>query len=233
MRKILLFFILFVFIACLPVNAQMQLNINNQTLRDNLTYNHKSVSSSLKLNLNTEAIASSNERLNRIRMMFMVNFIYALTFGDFGKLYSSAIGLELTYAYVLSQQIMLVGSIGYLSWILKNSLSPGFSESFSSIPLMFGLRYFFLKQMTLLLPYLTLQLGLHFLKQTQEFSFLGFTDKFSESQTKFGLNFGAGVLYSIAAALFIDFSIKYMLINGDPNSISNLGFHIGASYSVQ
>jgi opacity protein-like surface antigen len=232
MKKILLPFIILLLLLNLPVNAQMHLKFNTQTPSDNLSYKHEALSSNLKLNLNTEAIASSNERLNKVRMMVMMNLIYALTFGDFGKIYSSAIGLELTYAYILSQQIMLVGSLGYLSWIHKNSLPAGIEESFSSFPFMIGLRYFFLKQMTVLLPYLTLQLGLHFLKQTTKYSFGSFSDEFSESQTKFGLNIGTGFLYCIAAALFIDFSIRYMLINGDPNSISNLGFHGGVSVPI-
>ena len=233
MRKIIFLSIFSVVAFVLPAKAQMHLKFNTQPSVENLTYKTEAVSSNLKLHLNTSALAAANERLNKVRMMFIMNFVYALTLGDFGNLYSSAIGFEFTYAYILSQQIMLTASLGYLSWILKNSLPSGYEQNFTSFPLMIGLRYLFLRQMTLLFPYVSLQLGLHFLKQTQKFSFGNFLDEFSESTTKFGFNAGVGLMYYIAAAVLIDFSIRYLFINGDPDSISNIGFHAGASYAIE
>ncbi len=166
-------------------------------------------------------------------MMILLNFIYAVTLGDFGNAYSGAIGLELTYAYIFSQQIMFIGSLGYLSWLLKNELPEGYEQSFSSIPLMVGLRYFLLQQMAVLMPYLSFQIGMHFLKEKQKIIIGNFNREFSDSWTKLGMNIGAGLMYFLTTAFMIDFSIRYMFINFDPNTISNIGFHVGASYSVQ
>ncbi|MEO8398528.1 MAG: outer membrane beta-barrel protein [Ignavibacteriaceae bacterium] len=232
MRKFFPIFFISFFICC-AANAQMHLKLDNQISSDNLNYKQSEVASGLKLNFNSELLAPPNERLNRIKMMLILNFVYALTFGDFGKNYSGAIGAQFTYGYLLAQQFLLIGSIGYLKWILKEDLPSGVENTFSSIPIMVGLRYFLLTNLAVLLPYLTVQVGLHLLKQTFKYNLGNFNFEDSNSETKFGFNIGAGTLYAIAAAFFIDFSIRYMFISGDPNSISNLGFFLGGSYAIQ
>lgn len=226
MRKIILFPIFAFILFVVPAKAQMHLQINSPSIADNLAYHQTSQYSNLNLKVNTSAIAN---RLDKVRMVLMLNLIYAVTLGNFSDVYKSAFGAEFTFAYIFTRQIWFLGTLGYLSWALKNDLPSGFEQSLTSIPLLFGIRYFILPQFAVLMPYLTLQLGLHFLKEKQTYDFGYVKDEFSESFTKFAMKIGAGFMYYVAAAFLIDFSIRYMYINFAPESIAALLFQLGGA----
>ncbi len=232
MRKTILFPIFAFILFVVPIKAQMHLQINSQSISDNLVYNQTAHYSNLQLKVNTSALTSSYKTLDKIRMMLMLNIIYAVTLGNFSDIYKSAFGAEFTFAYLFTRQIWFLGTLGYLSWALKNDLPSGFERSLTSFPLLVGIRYFLLSQFAVLMPYLTLHMGLHFLKEKQTYDFGFGKDEFSESFTKFAINFGAGFMYYLTAALFIDFSVRYMLISFAPESIAALAFHLGGAFPL-
>lgn len=227
----LLFFILLTNLSL----CQMQLKVSSETVQDNLAFsvNNQSYEAPLKLKVNTSSLLPSVDRLRAMRMFLILNFVYALTMGDFNDAWSGAVGGSFTFAYLLaSSAIMLTATVGYLSYLNKEDLPQGYDFSFSTIPILIGLRYLFLRNMAAFMPYLSLRLGLHLLKSTQKYSFAGFSDERSDSESKFGFNIGAGFMYLLSTAILLDFTLEYMSISADPDSINHIAFFLGLAYGL-
>lgn len=231
MKYVLLFFLVF-FVLIFSSYGQMQLQLDNPIPSDNLTYMEKNIPKGMELDINNSLLIPSSDRLRQIKMLLILNFVAALTLGDFGEQWSTAFGGNLTFAYVLMPALMLTASVAYLSWVYKDDLPDGYDYSFNSIPIMIGLRYLFLRNMAAFMPFLLVKAGIHLLRDRFEVNIGNFQQENTSSDSKFGINFGAGFMYLLSAVMLIDFSIEYMAIFHDPDSINNLAFFIGLAYGI-
>lgn len=137
----------------------------------------------------------------------------SLPMGDFSDAYNMGFGFLGNFYYGINQNIELTGSLGYLHWGLD---AEGADGGFSDVPLLAGARYYF--QRSAFTPYALAELGLHFRSFSFEVPFFGTID---ESDTEFGLGFGAGFLYDLGA-MQLDVNAKINIIS-DQNHITLLG----------
>jgi len=140
----------------------------------------------------------------------------AIPTGDFGDGFDLGFGGNAIFVYHLSPNTDLTGSAGYLTWNDgKGSIDP----TYSSIPVLFGIKYLFGKNK--LHGYGSAELGVHFTSlDLPEVNITpGETYGGKQSSAYFGWGIGAGLLYNISDKVDLDFSAKYnMIVVGEENS---------------
>ena len=140
--------------------------------------------------------------------------------GDMADSYGVGFGLQGTYLHLLSPQVHLSGSLAYKSFGFKDH-----DGSFSTIPLMIGLRYGF--EGSGMKPYIGAEFGLHFWSWNYPSGFGDITG----SDSDFGITPMFGVLLP-AGNMMIDLSARYDMIFRD-SSMGWLGINAGLLFSLE
>jgi hypothetical protein len=147
----------------------------------------------------------------------------ALPMGDFGDGYDMGFGGQGIFVYHINPNLDITGSAGYLTWGGKEG-----DYTFSSIPILAGVRYYFGKDK--FNPYVAGELGMHFYTfDVPEVVIPGYgtIGGGSESSSNFGFGFGAGFLYQLSPKLDLDVNAKYNSISGDGGSSNYIGIMAG------
>jgi opacity protein-like surface antigen len=144
------------------------------------------------------------------KMSAGVNAGVAFPMGDFGDGYKTGFGGSGVFSYMVTPEIALTGSIGYLTWTSKESSDA----TFRSIPVLVGGRYYFgnLPQIKF---FGAAELGLHMSKVKIEVPFFGTQE---ESNTNFGFGIGGGASYSLNKDANLELSLKYNNISTEGSS---------------
>ena len=157
--------------------------------------------------------------------------------GDFSDIASMGFGLNGAFIYGISEVFEATGSLGFISWsrdipTITETIDASTDGSFTSIPILAGVRYYFPQRN--LMPYATVELGLHI------FSTSDYTITISEVETNlegatdvnFGFAFGGGAVYEVSKGFKVDGSLKYNIINGDPSSLTHLTLRAGVIFDI-
>jgi opacity protein-like surface antigen len=146
----------------------------------------------------------------------------AIPTGDFGDYYDVGWGGSGIFVYHSTPNIDVTFSIGYLTWGGKDSVEvsngslslyvPTADATFSSVPVLVGIKYLFGKEK--FLPYIAGDLGAQFVTiKTPDTEINGTTyPGESASDTFFGWDIGAGLVYKINEKIDLDFNAKYNMI---------------------
>lgn len=165
----------------------------------------------------------------------------AVPMGDFGDAVDLGFGGQGNFVYSVAPNIDITGSLGYLTWSYKLE-SDVTSGSFSSVPLLAGIRYTFPAKG--FAPYVMAQLGLHFVSSSIEINYDPYyymakgdgtsivtstqaTYKVSDSSTKFGFGLGAGFLLPLSPKLDLDVNATFNNISTDGSSSNYIGIMAG------
>jgi|MudIll2142460700_1097286.scaffolds.fasta_scaffold14494_4 opacity protein-like surface antigen len=160
----------------------------------------------------------------------------AIPTGDFGDDFDMGWGGNALFIYHISPNADFTGSVGYITWSGKDSIDA----TYSSIPVLIGVRYLFGKEK--IFGYGSAELGAHFTTLDLPEIDLGEGEVFggSESNTYFGWALGAGLLYKINEKLDLDFSAKYNMIlvgeedswNAESTSIDYISLMLGLEFGL-
>lgn len=167
------------------------------------------------------------------KMMLILQFALSLPTGDFGDVYNTGVGGNLTFAYSLYPYLILTGSLGYINWSGDEGLYGGFGGdadySVSSVPFLVGARYVFPTSSSFR-PYLLGEIGLHFMSYSSEGSYYGYSYDASASSTEFALGLGGGFMYPFSAAWSLDVNARYWIISdaGNFTVMAGVGYALGA-----
>lgn len=137
-----------------------------------------------------------------------------LPMGDFGDGYDMGFGGNAIFVYHLQPNLDITGSAGYQTWSGKNA-----DYTFSSIPVLAGIRYFFGKGK--FLPYVNGELGMHFVTVDVPAIVIpgfGTVGGGSSSDSFFGFGAGGGFLYEIGNKLNLDVNAKFNSISSEGGS---------------
>jgi hypothetical protein len=163
------------------------------------------------------------------KMAVGANVVLSLPMGDLGDAYKMGFGGTATFTYRIAKQIDLTGTAGYITYGVDSDKIDG---SYSTIPILFGGRYYFMPGKVQ--PYGTAELGLHFTSADVEIpsqTFGGFTiggGSQSVSATEFGFGFGGGVLVALSKSANIDGTVQLNFIGGE----LTLSIEAGASFAI-
>ncbi len=169
-------------------------------------------------------------------MSIGVNAEVSIPLGDFSNIASMGFGLNGKFIYGLSDVFETTGSIGFISWTrdvptITEVIEASVDGSFTSIPIMAGLRYYFPQRN--LMPYATAELGL------QIFTTSDYTITISKIDTKytgatdvnFGFAFGGGAVYEVSKGFKIDGNLKYNVISAE-SSLAHLTLQVGVLFGI-
>jgi opacity protein-like surface antigen len=169
-------------------------------------------------------------------MSIGLNGTLSVPIGDFNDVAKMGYGLSGTFYYDLTDNFELTGALGYLSWggdklELTNSSSSSATGSFSTIPVMVGVKYIFNGET--FLPYAAADIGLQVFStpdQKVEINGVVLASQKGETNAYLGFGFGGGLLYELSDYIKLDGSLNYNIISAD-NSIGHftvkLGFIVG------
>ncbi len=144
--------------------------------------------------------------------------------GDMGDGYGMGFGLVGTYVHKLGDQLYGTGSLGYKYFGMSD-----LDGSFSTIPLLVGVRYLFSDEGVK--PYAGAEIGLHFWSASVEIDLYTFGNyDVSSSGTDFGFTPYAGV-YIPAGNLIIDLSLRYDIEMGE-GDLTWLGISGGVLFPI-
>lgn len=145
---------------------------------------------------------------------FSIGAEVALPTGDDANFYSLAVGGSVRYEMPMGDNLGLMGTVGYLSYMLKSQFD-GTGISLSSIPILVGAKYYFQEQQSGF--YGMVQLGL---TMTTAKADLGGV---SYSASTSNLTFGPGVGYHLDN---LDFGASYNIISASGSSSAYMGLRI-------
>lgn len=154
------------------------------------------------------------------KMLLGVDLAFQLPVGNFSDETGIGLGALVRYEYKLIPKLNLTGRIGYIYSLKKDQ--GGLKFSVDNIPIWVGAKYFLLAD----LVYVGAEVGLNMLKFKAEVSYFGTTASGSDSETKLGINVGAGVLLS-------DFDIRAQLeflSIGDTTDALGLMVNVGYNF---
>lgn len=151
-----------------------------------------------------------------------------LPLGNLSDAYSAGFSINGLFIYNLQNQLDLTGNLGYMRLGSKVS---GLDASFSTVPLLAGIRYSFAGS-SAFTPYVGAELGLFFSSTTvsYDFGFFG-TQTATASSTDFGFIPQAGFTYPLSPALTLDANLKFNIITGG-GSETILGINAGVTYGL-
>ncbi len=166
----------------------------------------------------------------------------AIPMGDFGDAVDLGFGGQGNFAYTVSPNLQVTGSVGYLTWSYKTD-SDIASGSFSTVPVLAGIRYSFPAKG--FAPYVMAQLGVHFWSSSFEIDLDPLYDgmfktsgtnsvnatqatyEFSDNGTEFGFGVGAGFLLPLSPKLDLDVNATYNSILTEGSSTNYIGIMAG------
>jgi len=148
-----------------------------------------------------------------------------LPMGTFGDVAGFGFGFQARFQYGLNDQLALAGSLGYISFSEKNSVSS------SALPILVSARYYFTPGEGRV--YGQADAGLTSLSQTFNISFGGFGSvSGTGSTTNFSIGFGGGYEMPLANKWSLDFGAGYNIILASGGSFSYIGIRAGANYAL-
>lgn len=166
-----------------------------------------------------------------------VNAAVSIPMGDFNDVATMGFGLNGTFLYGVSEVFEVGGSVGFISWdgdkVEIENTSVEATESSTDIPILAGLRYYFPQRN--LKPYATAELGMHIFTSSGTKSIIGGVETATtkgETNVYFGFVFGGGAIYEVSKGFNIDGSIRYNIINGDPDSFTHLTLQVGVLFGI-
>jgi hypothetical protein len=150
--------------------------------------------------------------------------------GNFGNSYGVGFGGTAEFDYAASQNTSVTGKIGYLTWSGKN-LAPGFSASYSGVPLLVGVRYYphlFVTTKTEVKIYGHLEIGLMFGSTSTSGTFFGSSYSASASKTDITIVPSVGLEVPVSPTGSIDGSVRFF----DIASKGSIGFRVGYRMAI-
>lgn len=150
------------------------------------------------------------------KMAFGLQAGVAIPMGDFGDAYDMGFGGQGNFVYHINPMLDVTASVGYLTWSGNEA-----DYTFSSVPVLAGVRYYFGKDK--FKPYVAGELGMHFTSFDYEFEGISA----SSSDSYFGFGVGAGFLYKMGPNLDLDVNAKYNSISTEGSSSSYISIMAG------
>ncbi len=147
----------------------------------------------------------------------------ALPMGDMGDAYGTGFGLTGVFSYSLNPQLLLTGSVGYISFGEKIA-----GLSFSTVPVNAGIQYRF-NQDKKFQPYIGAETLLFFSSAKVNTGFFG---SVSSSSTDFGFTPIVGAAFPIAPNMEIRANLKYHIIFTSGSSSTFLGIGGGVHFRL-
>ncbi len=171
-----------------------------------------------------------------------VNGVVALPMGDFGDFAKTGFGATGTFLFRVIPQLDVTGTIGYLTFGVDVPTVQGANikadGSFSSIPILFGGRYYFMPGKVQ--PYGAAEIGLHISSGSD--TEVSFTNPFTgqtttqtvegESSTNLGFGFGGGVLIEAGKNLKFDGGVQFNIISTTGSSSSYISIEAGVLFGL-
>lgn len=160
------------------------------------------------------------------KMAIGAGLVVSLPMGSFGDAANVGIGGTAAFELQFMPQLTGVGQIGYISYGTKSDYT-----SFSSVPLLFGLKYFFVPGVGF---YGIGKLGFNFFSTSTDipsyniggFSFGG--GSASASSTEFTFALGAGYEVPVSSNFSLDFSGTFNIIS----DFTNIQFRGGGKLAL-
>ena len=139
----------------------------------------------------------------------------ALPMGTFGDAVNMGFGGTGTFQYMVTNNIGLTGSLGYLTFSYDDAF--GFDGSYSVIPVLFGARYYFGESKTKFYALANLGIYSESVSYTYTYELFGvpYTQDISASDSDFGFAFGAGIKLPIGKTMCFDANAKYNIVSSD------------------
>ena len=171
-------------------------------------------------------VVSLTQAQEKGKMGVSVQAGIALPTGDFGDGYDMGFGGRGVFMYYLNQNMAITGTAGYFTWSGKDD----FDATFSSIPVMAGIRYFMGQGN--FKPYVSGQLGMYFSSFEYTVNWFGTETTFDDSGSDFGIALGGGFLMPIGKTMNLDVSAEYDIIFTEGSSTSYLGILAGLAFAL-
>lgn len=150
--------------------------------------------------------------------------------GDFSDDINTSFGFSASFEYMLQPNLSLTGTLGYISWSIDDEeLDEGIEMSMSTIPIIFGGRYYIATEG--FQPFVGVDLG--FYKSTVEVDFYSLNR--SNDETDFGFSVLAGALYPITEEISFRGILSFTNIFNGKDDISDWNFlaiRFGAIYRL-
>lgn len=231
MKKCSIVFVcLFMIMTFTESSAGLKLSLpgnfsNNNSTFDIAAGNRLSlVNNDLKSNLNLSLPANTLKTQSEAsgKMMVGLGLILGLPTEEG---FSTGIGFNGTFSYMLYPYLVLTGSLGYVSWGLDDDFFID-DASASSVPLLFGAKYIF-PTTSAFSPYVLGELGLVFNSIDFGFERFGGFGDYDASSTDFCLGLGGGFMYPLSAMLLLDVNLRYWVTD-----LGSFALQAGVAYSL-
>lgn len=170
----------------------------------------------------TVLVSSASAQVSQMKAGGEVSL--AMPMGDFGDGYGTGFGITGVFSYALNPQLLLTGSIGYISFGEK---FPGFSSS--TVPLNGGIQYRFNPGQKFQ-PYIGAETLLFFSSATIPTGF--FASSTSSSSTEFGFTPLVGAAFPISPTMEIRANLKYHVIFSSGYNTTFLGIGGGVHFRI-
>lgn len=173
-------------------------------------------------------VVSLTQAQNKGSMGVSVQGGIALPTGDFGDGYDMGFGGRGVFMYYLNPNMAITGTAGYFTWSGKE----GWDATFSTIPVMGGIRYVLGKGD--FKPYLSGQLGMYFssFEVEVDLGFFGGKQTVSDSGSDFGVALGGGFMMPLGKTMNFDVSAEYNIIFTEGSSTSYLTVLAGLAFAL-
>lgn len=231
MNKVLYITIIVLIAFTFSANAEMKLKLRSDLSNERTaTLGNHNFESSMKLKL-PAALAPSG-KMELLKGLFLIGLALDVSFplGDFGDSWSTGFSAHAMVGYMIARSILLNLSVGYVRFSEKES-QEGVDNSFSWIPLLFGLNYVFNPGQNFR-PFIGLALGLYFLSSSVSGSIFGQSFDVSVTNTEFGIAPRLGAYYLISAAMLLSFTAEYNLIFTEGSSTTALGILFSIMFAL-
>ena len=156
------------------------------------------------------------------KMAVGAGLVVSLPMGDFGESANTGFGATAVFELGFMPQLVGVANIGYISYGTDVD-----EVSFSSVPLIFGVKYFFVPGIGF---YGIGQLGLNFFSTSVDIPEIsGFGGgSASATSTEFTFVIGAGYQLPVGSNVYLDFNGTFNLVS----DFNNLQFWAGAKFGL-
>ncbi len=153
-----------------------------------------------------------------------------LPMGDAGDVYSMGFGVLPNFSYMMSENLALTGTVGYISWGAKEEIA-GWDYSLSDIPIKAGVKYFFGQGK--MKPFVIGEAGLHMISATVKGTILGYSFDESASETDFGFAAGGGIMMPMGEKMDLNLCGEYESIMTEGESTNNLAIRAGLVFKLK
>jgi outer membrane protein W len=173
-------------------------------------------------------IIAANNSYSQLRLSLQGG-IQAPT-GEFGNTAATGFGGAATFEYWQNTPLSFTASAGYFAWEQQGNVPAGHTYSFSTIPIMLGMRYYLGRGD--FHPYLGSELGLHLLNAKQTITSGNTTTTTTTSESNFGISPMAGFRYHVGNRVDLDINMKYNIVSSELNNRNFLGFNFGVQFGL-